>query len=352
MYFNQFKKPIALKNLAHYLKPIHISEHCQLTQEISGVNTLAYAQPDQLTFIAEAKYAPLATGCKAYVFVIDQKTHNTQILTPMQRCIVVENVWGAMANLLNNFYEQGENRAVGIHPTTVIGEGCTIAPDVQIAAHVSIGDHVTIGSKVTIGANSTIESNVWVGSDTDIESQVVLKKDTFIGSRVRISPGVVIGSAGFKYQDIDGVLVRIPQVGRVVIEDDVEIGANTTIDRSFLNETRIGKGTKIDNQVHIAHNCQIGAHCMIAGRVAISGSVTIGDHCILWGGAGFVDNITLGAYSTVYAGAELSKSFPAHSKLWGAPAREMKEAKKILFYTHKIPELFKIVKDIQKQLKG
>jgi len=181
----------------------------------------------------------------------------------------------------------------GIHSSVVIGDNCTIAMSARIAAQVFIGANVQIGDNVVIGPGCIIENDVKIGADSRLMSNVTLCRKVIIGQRVRIHPGVVIGADGFGIANDNGNWLKIPQVGKVIIGDDVEIGANTTIDRGAIDDTIISNGVKLDNQIQIGHNVFIGEHTVIAGCVGISGSTRIGSHCAIGGGTGIAGHIEI-----------------------------------------------------------
>jgi UDP-3-O-[3-hydroxymyristoyl] glucosamine N-acyltransferase len=226
----------------------------------------------------------------------------------------------------------------------------------QIGAHAAIGPFTTIEKAVTIGEGSVIYSGCYIGARVQIGPHaiiypgVVLREDTHIGARVIIQPGAVLGSDGYGFATQEGKHHKIPQIGRVVIEDDVEIGANVTIDRATTGETRIGSGTKIDNLVHIAHNVQVGKNCLIVAQVGISGSTRIGNQVTLAGQVGVVGHLTIGDNAVIAAQSGVMNNVEPGSVLFGSPARPHREAMKLLAIYGKLSEIYDAVKALKKKI--
>jgi len=239
----------------------------------------------------------------------------------------------------------------GIHPTAVIGKDVKIGKDVSIGPHAVIGDDTEIGEGTVIYPLVYIGENVKIGKNTLIYSNVSIREETSIGNNVIIHSGTVIGSDGFGFVREEGKYYKVPQIGRVVIEDDVEIGANVTVDRATLGETIIRKGTKIDNLVQIAHNVVIGENCAIVAQVGISGSVEIGNNVTLAGQVGVAGHLTIGENSVVAGKSGVTKSIPPNSYVSGFPAQPHKEELKIKASLQRLPLLLKIVQDLQEKVK-
>jgi UDP-3-O-[3-hydroxymyristoyl] glucosamine N-acyltransferase len=227
----------------------------------------------------------------------------------------------------------------GVHPTAVIGQATRLGAECTIGPYVVIGDGSTVGARVVIGAGSAIGKQVSIGDDTIIHPHVSVYDRSVLGSRVILHSGAVIGSDGFGYATEDGRQIRIPQIGRVVLEDDVEIGANTTIDRATLGETRIGARTKIDNLVQIGHNVQIGPDAIIVATVGISGSATVGARTTLAGGVGVVDHRTIGEGATVLAWTMVTKDVPPGAVVSGIPVQPHREALRLQAALRQVPAL-------------
>ncbi|MDI6703245.1 MAG: UDP-3-O-(3-hydroxymyristoyl)glucosamine N-acyltransferase [bacterium] len=238
----------------------------------------------------------------------------------------------------------------GIHPTSILGEGVTFGKEVTIGAHVVIGKDVHIGDNVVIYPLVYIGSEVEIGDDSIIYPQVSLMDRVKIGKRVIIHSGSVIGSDGFGYVEIDKTHHKIPQIGSVRIEDSVEIGANVCIDRATTGWTTIGKGTKIDNLVQIAHNVKIGENCILTGQVGISGSVRIENGVIFGGQSGVADHLTVGENVIVAAKAGITKNIERNVRVAGFPAKPLQEERKIKASISRLPRLFEKVRSLEKEI--
>lgn len=257
-------------------------------KEITGVGTLQNAKDTDISFLANTKYRQYlkstAAGC-----VIVSPDDLAEVKT---NALVIDDTYVAYAKAASLLYPE-EVPEIGIHSSVVIGANCNIADSARIAAQVFIGSNVFIGENVVVGPGCIIENNVKIGTDSRLLSNVTLCHEIEIGQRVRLHPGVVIGADGFGIANDKGKWLKIPQVGKVIIGDDVEIGANTTIDRGAIDDTIISNGVKLDNQIQIGHNVFIGEHTVIAGCVGISGSTRIGSHCAIGGGTGIAGHIEI-----------------------------------------------------------
>jgi UDP-3-O-[3-hydroxymyristoyl] glucosamine N-acyltransferase len=233
-----------------------------------------------------------------------------------------------------------------IHPEAKIGK------DVRIGAHVVIGKGCEVGDRTRILPNCVLMDGVKVGQDCLLYPLVSVREECEIGNRVIIHNGAVIGSDGFGFAPHEGVYHKIPQVGRVVIEDDVEIGANCTIDRATMGETRIRRGAKLDNLVHIAHNVEVGEWTVMAAQAGISGSTKIGHHVMVGGQVGTVGHIRIGNYVQIGAQSGVSKSIPDGEIVFGYPARPIMRTKRIEAVVNQLPELLKRVKELERQVEA
>jgi len=255
-------------------------------RRIRGLDTLQEAGPEQLTFLANAQYRKYLAQTQA----------GAVLLTPADAegfagdALVLDNPYLAFARL-SHLFDPKPAAAAGIHPSAVIAEGAQVDPSASIGPGVVIEAGARIGARVTIGAHSYIGARSSIDEDGWLAPRVTLYHDVRIGKRVVIQSGAVIGGEGFGFANNKGVWEKIAQIGGVTIGDDVEIGANTTIDRGALSDTLIGNGVKLDNQIMIAHNVQIGDHTAMAGCCGISGSTKIGRHCMIAGGVGMVGHI-------------------------------------------------------------
>src|SRR5437667_3539241 len=238
--------------------------------------------------------------------------------------------------------------APGMHSTTVIGPEVQLAAGVSVGAYVVIERGVTVGAGTRLGAGAFLGEGVVVGAECVLHPRVVVYPQARIGNRVVLHAGAVIGSDGFGYVLAEGRYQKFPQLGQVIIEDDVEVGSNTTVDRGSLGTTRIGEGTKIDNLVQVAHNVKIGRHCVIAAQTGISGSAEIGDYAVIGGQVGIgekariEDQAAIGGQAGVLPGRVVRKG----STMWGTPARPLTEFKRMYAHLSSLPELARKVKEL------
>jgi UDP-3-O-[3-hydroxymyristoyl] glucosamine N-acyltransferase len=271
--------------------------------QVHQVATLGSAQSGHLTFLASGKYrAQLASTRAAAIIVGEADAEVTQIPR-----IVFNNPYTYFAKV-STFLNPALQAQPGIHPSAVIGADSQLDPTVHIAANVVIGSDVKIGAGTVIMEGCSIGSGVTIGADVRLYPRVVVYHDCLLGSRLIVHSGVVVGADGFGIAMDEGRWLKIPQIGRVVIGDDVEIGANTTIDRGALDDTVIEEGVKLDNQIQVAHNVRIGAHTAIAGCVGIAGSTTIGRHCRIGGSAGILGHLQIADHVEISSFTLIGKS--------------------------------------------
>lgn len=270
---------------------------------ISRVSSIAQAQAGTISFISDSKYLKALSICQASAIVLKPE-HADYTDLPK---IVTDNPYAYFAKL-SSLLNAVAAAPAGSASTAIIAASATIDPSSSIGHHVVIGEHVSIGKHVIIGAGSVIENDVSIADHTTIEPNVVVKHHCRIGQHCHIFSGVVIGSDGFGYAEENGAWLKIPQVGRVIIHDHVDIGANTTIDRGALDDTVIEEGVKLDNLIQIGHNCIIGAHSVIAGCVGIAGSAKIGRHCKIGGAAMVLGHLEVADHVTISPGSMITRS--------------------------------------------
>jgi UDP-3-O-[3-hydroxymyristoyl] glucosamine N-acyltransferase len=312
--------------------------------EITAVAGLGEGAAGDISFLSNPRYAAQVTTTKASAVIVP-----TDWDRPAKCALVrVENSDQVFARAAELFYEAPPRPAPGIHPTAVVAESASLGDGV------SIGPHCTVEEGVVIGANSVVSAHGYVGYKTVIGSDcffyplVSIRDFTEIGDRVIIHNGTVIGSDGFGYAvQKDGSRTKIPQIGKVVIEDDVEIGANAAIDRARFGKTRIGRGTKIDNLVQVAHNVVIGEHSVLCGQAGVSGSTTIGSRVILAGQAGLAGHLEVGDGAIVGAQAGVMKDVPPKDFVMGSPALPHLQAKKLIASTMTLPKLKEKVRELE-----
>jgi UDP-3-O-[3-hydroxymyristoyl] glucosamine N-acyltransferase len=309
--------------------------------KVSGLGDLEYAENGNVVCIFDDKYQKLPP---ASLFIVSKsfKLDNKPF-------IQVENPKKAFINLLNLFNQYKENgkkefisSSAKIADNAVIGKNCIIKHNAFIAENTVIGNDCIIYPNVYIG------ENVKIGDNVKLKTNVVVEKGVIIGNNVTIHSGSVIGTDGFGYFKLEGEHKKIPHIGGVIIQDNVEIGSNVCIDRATINNTIIGRGTKIDNLVQIAHNCNIGENTIIVSQAGISGSCKIGENTIIAGQAGISDHVKLGRGSVVLSKTGVSKSFENENNvLFGIPAKPAGKMWKIIAASNKLPEIIKKLKKIE-----
>lgn len=312
--------------------------------EIYGVNGIQDAQEGELTFLGDEKFAPFVHKTQASAVIVSRDS-----AVSGKSIIRTDNPSVAFTQVVSIFYGEtvhfkGVHAKAFIDETVVLGKEVAIGPGVVIEAGTRIGDHAVIYAGTFIGAD------VVIGCHGVIYPQVTIREKTVIGDRVIIHSGAVVGSDGFGYEQIEGQHKKIPQVGYVCIEDDVEIGANVTIDRARLSRTLIGRGTKIDNLVQIAHNVQIGENCLLISQVGVSGSSVIERGAILAGQVGVAGHITIGEGAIVAAQGGVTKSVPAHTKVSGYPAKPHEKARKVNACVQRLPHYVAKIQALEKRI--
>ncbi|HEX9986651.1 MAG TPA: UDP-3-O-(3-hydroxymyristoyl)glucosamine N-acyltransferase [Thermoanaerobaculia bacterium] len=286
---------------------------------ITGVAPLADATAGQLSFLSNPKYAPQVETTQAGAVLVA-----SDLPGDSPRWIRVANPYFAMASTVARFFAARPTPR-GISPHADIAATARIAATAAIGAFTIIGDDVTIGDGAVIYPNVTIEPGSVIGDGTIVYPQVSIYYGTKIGRRCIIHSGVVIGADGYGFATEGGKHHKIPQVGSVRIEDEVEIGAGTTVDRGALGETVIGEGTKIDNLVQIGHNVRIGKHCLLVSQVGIAGSTTLGDYVVVAGQSGFAGHLNIGSRVQVAAKSAVLEDVPDDTKVMGIPAVPFRE---------------------------
>ena len=257
---------------------------------VARVATLSNAGPDAVTFLANPAYASRLATTRAGAVILDER-HRRDCPVP---ALVAENPYATYARVAAALHPPRAPRP-GIHPTAVVADDARVAASAEIGPHVTIGEGTTIGEGAIVGPGCTLGERVEVGDGTRLVARVTLLDRVRIGRRCIVHPGAVIGADGFGFAEdfAHGGWVKVPQLGTVVIGDDVEIGANTTIDRGAIEDTVIEDGVKIDNLVQIAHNVRVGAHTAMAARTGIAGSTTIGKRCMIGGGVGIIGHLSI-----------------------------------------------------------
>jgi UDP-3-O-[3-hydroxymyristoyl] glucosamine N-acyltransferase len=315
--------------------------------EITGVAPIGQAGPGDLTFVANPRYRPLLKTTRASAAIVD-----TQTEWPAMALIRHPNPYYAFLLILRQFHPDERPVAPGVHPQAIVASGVVLGKEVGISPFAVIESGAKIGGHTLIGAGCFIGRGVEIGADCIVYPNVTVREKSKIGNRVIIHSGTVIGSDGFGYAKEKGVYHKIPQVGTVVIEDDVELGANVTIDRATMGETRIGKGTKIDNLVQIAHNVKIGENSIVVSQVGISGSTEVGKNVTIAGQVGLTGHLHIGDGAIIAAQSGGHRDVKPGQIVLGSPAREMQKSKRIEAIISNLPEYIEKLKRLEKAIFG
>ena len=318
---------------------------------VSDGQAIESAGQTDFTFVATAKNLSRLDGCDAGI-VISSRELRTDLPLDRFTFVLVNDPEEAFISTLLRVRPRRQRASIGVHPEARVHETARIGENTNVHAGAIVGE------SVVIGANCEIYPGVYIGPDCSLAESVtlhpyvVLYHDVTIGARSTIHAASIIGADGFGYRQVNGRHEKIPHLGSVIIGEDVEIGAATTIDRSAIGATRIGDGTKIDNQVMIAHNCELGRHNLIVSQVGMAGSVTSGDYVVCAGQVGIADHVHLGAQSIYAAKAGVHKDMPGNRTYMGLPASPVEEATKQIMSVKKLPELRKTVRQLEKSLQA
>ncbi|MDR0590321.1 MAG: UDP-3-O-(3-hydroxymyristoyl)glucosamine N-acyltransferase [Puniceicoccales bacterium] len=307
---------------------------------ITQIAALREAQAGALSFLANPKYSGDVAISKASLLLLPKKFDH--IPAANQAIFFCENPSAALAKICRHIEKMGENTApAAIHPSAIIPPGTVLGENVSIGAHVTFEENVKIGKNTSIGAGTFIGNGVSVGENVKIFPNVSVMAFSQIGHFVTLHAGVVIGSDGFGFVKIEDRHEKIPQIGNVILEDHVEIGANTTIDRARFASTIIGQGTKIDNLVQIGHNVKIGKNCIIISQVGIAGSTIIGDNATIGGQVGIAGHLHIADGTQICAQSGVTKDTEPNAVLLGSPAAPYKEAVRQFASIARLPEILK-----------
>ncbi|MHB8122723.1 MAG: UDP-3-O-(3-hydroxymyristoyl)glucosamine N-acyltransferase [Desulfuromonadaceae bacterium] len=330
-----------VKELADYLGGVVRGDGETL---ISGLAPLETAGPEAVTFLANPRYAAKVaeTSAGAVLMAPGGESYGRTV-------IEISNPYLGFAKLLTLFYTT-PHEAVGVLPAANVSETATVGEGVSIYPGACVGRNVVIGDRTVIHSGAVLYDDAVVGDDCTIHANAVVRERCRIGKRCVIQPGAIIGSDGFGYAPDGSGYYRIPQIGIVVLDDDVEIGANSCIDRAAIEVTRIRRGTKLDNLVQIAHNCQIGEDCMIVSQVGVSGSTKIGNHVTLAGQVGVAGHLTIGDNVLVGAQSGVPSSLPANAAYSGTPTMPHKDWLKSAMVVPRLPEMKKTISALEKRV--
>jgi UDP-3-O-[3-hydroxymyristoyl] glucosamine N-acyltransferase len=290
---------------------------------VTAIAPLDRAGPNDLSFLAGAKYAPAFEQSAAGIVLTTPELADA--VGPCTARVIIAKPHDALLSLIPKFY-RAPSREAGVHATAIVAPSATIGAGVRIEPYVVIGDDAVIGDRAWIGAHSVIGDGVQLGTDVRLKQHVTLYSGVVLGDRITVHSGSRIGSDGFGYVYGNGAHNKVPHVGRCLVGNDVEIGANAAIDRGSIDDTVIGAGTKIDNLVHIGHNVRVGRLCLLMAQVGIAGSSRIEDGAILAGQVGVSGHLTIGAQARLAAQAGVISDVPAGETWSGYPARPHREA--------------------------
>lgn len=310
--------------------------------DITGLAKIEEAQSGHLSFIANPKYAKFIETTNASAVLVDKDFPQTD-----KTVLRVSNPYFAFLKLAQKFYQQAPQVDPGIHKTAIVGSDSTIGENCSIGAYIVIGKNCQIGKGTTIFPGTFIGDRVQIGDNCLVYANVSIREECQIGNNCILHMGAVVGSDGFGYAFEGGKFHKLPQMGIVVLEDDVEIGANITIDRATMGETRIQKGAKLDNLIQIAHNVQIGQHTAIAAQTGISGSTKLGAYVQVGGQAGFAGHLTVGDQAKVGAQAGITKSIPDGGFYSGYPARPFRQEMREHASLAKLPSMLRRFKELE-----
>ena len=313
--------------------------------EINGVRALGDAQAGDLSFLSNPKYRDQALVTKASAILVKE---------PIEGCpavqLICKNPYVTLARVLQHLYPEPE-RPQGKHPSAFVDEAALVSEDASVGPNCTVEAGAVIGAGAKLVANVFVGSGCRIGADCLLQPGVVIYAGCTVGDRVRIHSNTVIGSDGFGYAQDGPEHVKVPQIGSVIIEDDVEIGSNTSIDRGALGDTVIGAGTKIDNQVQIAHGVKVGKGAVLVSQTGISGSSTIGDHTVLAGKVGVVGHIAIGDRILIMGDSVVTKSLDKPGRYAGNPAVPHMQYQRQLARMRNLPDLAARVKALEKSVK-
>jgi len=316
---------------------------------ITGVAGLDEAGPTELTFLSNPRYAAKARTTRAAAIIVSQGVATEGLPCPVVRA---PDAYLAFARMAGWFYRP-PRPSPGIHPTAIIAPSARLGAEVSVGPYVVVGENVVLGDRVRLFAHTVIYDGARIGDDSVLHAHVVIREQVELGCRVTVHNHVTIGCDGFGYaKRPDGSWEKIPQAGRVIVEDDVEIGAGTQIDRPSVGETRIRRGAKLDNLVQIGHAVEVGEDTLLCAQVGIAGSATIGSRVILAGQVGVAGHLTIGDGVTALAQSGIPNDVPAGRQVAGYPAVDRRQWLRVSAAQARLPELLKQVQHLEARLKA
>lgn len=314
--------------------------------QVRGLGTIEDAGPEDLTFLANDRYAVKLKSSRAGAALVPED-FDGDVPMPVLRA---KHPRLAFAELLGVFHPPVRH-APGVHATAIVPDSCTLAEDVSIGAYVVLGENVRVGPRTRLHPHAVLYDDVVVGEDCEIHSHVSVREGSVLGDRVILHNGTIIGADGFGFEpDAEGRLRKVPQVGIAKLGDDVEIQANAAVDRSAMGATVVGDGCKIDNFAQVAHGCTVGRHTILCGQVGLAGSTKVGNHVMLGGQAGCAGHIEIGDGVQAAAKTGIMMDVPAGMKIGGIPAMPIKDALRSSLYIPQLPDLARRIKKLERKL--
>ncbi len=320
--------------------------------ELSGLNGLKEAGPGDLSFLANPKYAEFLKTTKASCVIVPNDTApRAEPKGAEPSYIISDNPYLAWAKVIT-FYARAisEKPEPGVHPSAAVAPGAKVDPSASVGALAVVEAGAEVGPGTVLMPLAYVGRKARIGRDCLIYPQVAVREECVLGDRVILHSGVVVGSDGFGYAKDGARQFKIPQLGNVIVGDDVEMGANVTVDRGAFGPTRIGRGTKIDNLVQIAHNVQLGEDCVVVAQSGVAGSTRLGDRVVLAAQAGVVGHIEIGDDSIIAAQSGVPKGLPPKSIVFGTPARHHMKAKRIEAVVDRLPEYARRVQELERKV--
>lgn len=316
--------------------------------EIEGLCDLSEQRPGTLAFADSKRNLEKLKNTAAGALLVPAGLECAE-----KPCVVVDDVRMAMIRILETFSPY-KPYPVGVSPRAFVADTAVIGKNVTILPNATVMDHATVGDNSVIYPGAFIGKNAKIGADCVIKAGAVIDEGVELHDRVIVHHNAVIGGDGFGYLQKDGVSFKVPQIGKIIVKNDVEIGACTTVDRAAIGETVIGEGVKIDNLVQIAHNVNIGDHSILVSQVGVAGSSSIGKFCIIAGQAGIADHVKIGDKVVLMArtSIESNGNIEPGRVLFGTPARDIMEEKRIIIALGKLPEMIKTVRELSKKVNG
>ena len=312
---------------------------------IGGVAGIREAQAGDITFLANARYDGYLAQTKASAVICSREAREAEI--PL---LQVDNPYLAFQQVVKLMRPDLYRPLAGVHATAVVSPAASVGDGASIGAYCVVEAGARVGARTVLMPGCYVGVQASIGEDTLLYPRVTVREECLVGDRCILHPGVVIGADGFGFAFDSGRYHKVPQVGIVVVGDDVEIGANTTIDRATTDATRIGDGTKIDNLVQIGHNVVTGKHCIIVAQVGISGSTQLEDYVTIGGQAGIIGHVTLGRGAQVGAQSGVSKSLPPGARVFGTPASALNLFKRVNAYLKRLPDLFDRTRELEERI--